>query len=153
MLYHISIRSNQVKMSFQEKSIWISLILTILIFGHYFYRAVRVFSSPDLPESKLIALFIGAVFTLIIIQIASQSILAFSHKKEAAQGKDERDHFIQFNSSRVSYFILAVGVWAAGISMLFHTSTMIMANIIMGFFILAETVGYAAQLIMYRRGA
>lgn len=139
-------------MSFQEKSIWISLVSTILIFGYYFTQAISVFKNPDVHKTNLIGLFVGVIFLVVIIQIISQSILALVNRKEAEKGEDERDHLIKLKATRMSYFILVFGVWVTGISMLILPSPLVMANIIMFFFILSEIAGFTSQLLHYRRG-
>jgi len=140
------------KMSFQEKSIWISLISTILIFGYYFTQAISVFNNPDVHNTNLIGLFIGIIILVVIIQIASQTIVAIVHRKEVEKGEDERDNLIKLKATRISYFILVFGIWITVISLLIFQSTLVMANIIMFFFILSEIVGFTSQLFYYRRG-
>ncbi len=138
--------------SFQEKSIWISLIVTLLIFGYYFIQSVIVLKNPLSDSSELIGLFIGTIILTVIIQVVLQIILAITNKKEAVQGKDERDNLIKLKAFRISYFILVIGVWVTGMSMLILASPFIMANVIMFFFILSEVAGFVTQLFYYRRG-
>ena len=140
------------KMSFQEKSIWISLGLTLLIFGSYFSTAFTVFQDPEVSNSTLTGLFIGAIILVVIIQIVLQSALAIAHRKEAGIGNDERDNLIELKATRISHFILVFGVWATGLAMFLLLSPVVMANIIMFFFILSEIVSYCMRLIYYRRG-
>jgi hypothetical protein len=140
------------KLSFQEKSIWISLVTTILIFGFYFTQAIRAFDSPDVHGTYLIGLFIGIIILVVIVQIVLQSVLAIAHRKAAEAGTDERDNLIELRATRISYFVLVFGVWATCTSMLIHRSPLVMANTILFFFILSETVGFTSQLFYYRRG-
>ena len=140
------------KLSFKEKSIWISLIITILLFGIYFTLAFTVFTNPYDPSTNLIGLFVTVITVYIIIQIILQAAIALVHKKEAESGADERDHLIELKATRISYFILACGVWIAGTGMVILTSQLLMAHIIILFFILAEVVGFSTQLFYYRRG-
>ena len=139
-------------MSYQEKSIWISLISTILIFGYYFTKAISVFNNQDIHNNNLIGLFIGIIIAVIIIQIIAQSTIALANRKDAERGADERDTLIKWKATGLSYYILAAGVWVTLISMLKFESTLVIANIIVFFFILSEIVGFAAQLLYYRRG-
>jgi len=138
--------------SYQEKSIWISLVTTILIFGFYFTQAVRVFNNPDLSNTILTGFFLGAIVLVVAIQIVLQTILAIANRKVAEKAGDERDSLIELKATRISYFILVFGVWVAGSSMFISPSPVVMANIIMFFFILSEVVGFTAQLLYYRRG-
>ena len=137
--------------SFQEKSIWISLVITILLFGLYFVMAFIVFTNPYDPNTNLVGLFIGVIILYVIFQIVLHSLVAIVHKKEADKSLDERDNLIELKATRISYFILVLGVWVTGTSML-PGSSLMMAHIIMFFFVLAEIVGFLIQLFYYRRG-
>jgi hypothetical protein len=139
-------------LSYKEKSIWASLISTIIVFGYYFFFAIKVFNNPEIENMMLVGLFIGAVVFIILIQIFSQIVIAIANRKEAEKGEDERDNLIELKTTRVSYFILVLGVWITAFSILVISSPIILVNLIMFFFILAEIVGYSLQLIYYRRG-
>jgi len=139
-------------MSFQEKSTWVSLGITLLIFGAYFTFAFGVFSDAETPAGVLIPVFIATVVATTIIQAFLHTILGIAFNKEAEKGADERDHLIELRATRISYFILVFGVFATGVSMLLTASPIMMANIILFFFILAEVVGFSIQLFYYRRG-
>jgi hypothetical protein len=140
------------KTSYEEKSIWINLVTTLLIFGGYFFLAFQVFSSAVVPDFLLIGLFVVTIVLYTIVQIILQSVLAVAHVKEAEAGGDERDNLIELKATRISYFILVFGIWVAGFSMFQFNSALVMANIIMFFFILAESVAYVLQLRYHRRG-
>lgn len=139
-------------MSWQEKSIWFSLISTILVFGLYFSQAFQMVKHTEIPNAAFIVLFVITIVVVVILQIAGQTILAIFHRKDAERGEDERDKLIELRATRISYFILVLGVWMTGMSMVFGSTPVMMANIIMFFFILSEVVCFVAQLIYYRRG-
>lgn len=139
-------------MSFHEKSIWITLIVTLAVFGFYFAQAITVFTNPELPDENLIGLFIVVVVFVIILQIILQSILAIIHRKEAEKDGDERDKLIELKATQTSYFVLVFGIWTTCISILAIHSPLIIANMILFFFIAAETIGYIKQIYHYRRG-
>ena len=82
-------------LSLQEKSLWISLVLTLLIFGYYFSHAVRTIRNPDVDDMILVGFIIGVIVLSIIIQIILQSVLAIAHRKEVEDGGDERDNLSQ----------------------------------------------------------
>lgn len=141
-------------MSFKEKSIWISLIITVLIFGFYFVFTFTTIKniSPEEAAGTIAGIFIGVIILTIVMEIFLHSILAIAFRKEAKQGEDERDKLIELKGSHFSYIILAVGVWITGISLLFGSTPIMTANILLLFFIMAEIVGFAVQLYFYRRG-
>ena len=140
-------------LSYPEKSIWASLISTIIIFGVYFTMAFKVINDPTIPDITLIFFFIGAVGTIIIVQIILQSILAIINRKAADAGHDERDKAIGMRSTQYAYYILIFGIWASVAAMLLNFSTVLLINLIMLSFIVAEVVSYVGTLIIYRRGS
>jgi len=139
-------------LSFREKSLWISLVVTLSIFGFYYLRAFSVFSNAAIPNESLMGLFIGVIVLTIVVQVVLQSVLAIANRKEAASAGDERETLIELKATRLAYFILAGGVWIAGVSIFVLPSALITANIVLFFFILAEIVGFSARLFFYRRG-
>jgi amino acid transporter len=139
-------------MSFHEKSIWVTLIITLAVFGFYFTQAAIVFINPELPDEMLIGLFIAVIVFVIILQIILQSIIAIIHRKEAEKNGDERDKLIELKATQTSYFVLVFGILTTCISILIIRSPLIIANLMLFFFIAAETTGYIKQLYHYRRG-
>ena len=139
-------------MSFREKSIWVSLVATILIFGYYFANVFSYFTSFDVNNRELVGLFIGVVVLMVIVEVVLHIILAIAFKKETMEAEDERDNLIRLKATKVSYFVLVFGIWMMAISLLLSASPVAMANIIIFFFILAEIAGFSTQLFYYRKG-
>ena len=139
-------------MSFQEKGIWVSLISTLLLFGYYFSKAIGIYNNPEVDDYSLIALFIGIVTLIVVIQIVLQSVIAIVNRREAEKGKDERDKLIELKVTKISYYVLVFGVWITLFSMMFNSSLIMMANVIMFFFVLSQIIGFSLQLFYYRRG-
>ena len=139
-------------LNYHEKSIWASLVSTVIIFGVYFTMAFKVMNDPNIPDITLIFFFIGAVITIVIVQIILQTILAIMNRKVAEGGHDERDKAIEMRSTQYSYYILIFGIWASVAAMLINFSTLLLINLIMLTFIVAEVVSYITTLIHYRRG-
>ncbi len=139
-------------MSFREKSIWISLAATVLIFGYYFANAFSALTSFNADNRGLIGLFIGVVVLMIIVEVVLNIILAIASRNQAAEAEDERDNLIRLKCIRISYLVLVFGVWTVAMSLLLSASPVAMANIIIFFFILAEIVGFSTQLLYYSKG-
>ena len=149
-------------LSFQEKSIIGSLLITILLFGWYFLQVFKVLTG-DSSESAAALPFvlIGVVVAVIIVEVVYHVIIALASK---AEDEDERDALIEAKATRISYFVLVTGC----ITIIGHTilnaylepditdriliNPIMTANYILLSFILAEIVGFAMQLYYYRRG-
>lgn len=141
-------------LSYKEKSLWVSLLTVLYVFGHYFTHAYQVLKSPQVEDSATIRMFIWAIAILVIIHAICHGILASMFKKESEQKDDERDKLIELKATRVSYFILVFGVWVAGLNsiLLDSISLIFTLHILLFFLVLAEIVGFALQLVYYRRG-
>ena len=138
--------------SFKEKSLWTSLIITIVIFGYYFSRVFSALNQPTVDTSGLITLFIGVVFAMIVLEIVSHITLTAIYKKEASDFNDERDKLIELKAIRISYYILILGVFQAVVSLLMGKAPIMSTNIILLFFVVAQIAGDITQLVYYRKG-
>ncbi|MBT4034855.1 MAG: hypothetical protein HOB84_08880 [Candidatus Marinimicrobia bacterium] len=139
-------------LSYQEKSIWASLIITSIMFIYYFSRVLGVIENPDLPESSLISVFIGVITVTIFAQIVIQSIMAIIYSDEVKDGGDERESLIRLKATSISHYVLISGVWIACMSFYLNPSALMLMNVFIVFFVVSEIVGFVAQLIYYQRG-
>jgi len=140
-------------MTYKERTIWISLIAVVMIFGNYFFYAYKILL--DLDESNdpsLIGIAIPAFILFIVIHIVTQIILVIFNRKQAT---DERDRLIDLKASSTAYTVLVIGVtmgvYGAFASSQFE-SPLFVAHHFAFSFILAETGRYITQVWHYRRG-
>lgn len=149
-------------MSFQEKSILGSLVITLCLFGAYFIQVFKVFTADSSGAVAVLPFtLIGIVVAVVVVEVIYHIAIALASRDE---GEDERDRLIEAKATRFSYYILATGsITAAGYMLisafLDHSAgdssfqTLIAAaNMIIFSFILSEVVGFALQLYYYRRG-
>jgi hypothetical protein len=145
-------RNTILNTSYHEKSLWVSLVSTIVIFGYYFLRAFGVLGAQDSGRLSLIFTFISVVILLILIQILSQIYLAITDRKAVETGLDERDRSIDRRTTSTSYYILVIGIWISVGSQVLENDQTLLINLLMLSFVVAEVVSYIRKLIMYRRG-
>lgn len=119
--------------SYQEKSIWGSLIATLLVYGRYYALGAR-------------GGLVGTVIALIIIEIICQIVISVANKPEP---KDERDRLIAAKAYRVAYTILVAGVLTI---LLISEAITPTANIIFAALVLADVGKSVTRLYYYRRG-
>lgn len=149
-------------MSFQEKSILGSLIITTCLFGAYFLQVFKVFTADSSGAVATMPFtLIGIVVAVVVVEVIYHIVIALVSRDE---GEDERDRLIEANATRFSYYILATGsITAVGYMLISgfignaepgdSLQTLIAAaSMIIFSFILAEVVGFAMQLYYYRRG-
>ena len=146
-------------LSYQEKSIWGSMLATVMVFGWYF-ATTPVFRTEGLTRSGRLGHLASAVVLLVIIQIVYQAAVALKWK---AEKKDERDIQIEGKAFRNAYFLLATGALAAMPAVVivgeFHQqgephliSSYLAIDILLFFLVAAEIAKSATQLFNYRRG-
>jgi len=135
--------------SFQEKSIWISLVTISLIFGYYFVRIFKMASQDEINVIKNTVLFISVIVMVIIVEVVFHIVLALRTRPET---KDERDRLIELKATRNAYFLLVFGIFLSIGSIAASVPPFIMVHIIMFFFIISEIAKFLTQLFYYRRG-
>lgn len=148
-------------LSFQEKSIWVSVVTIVVVFAYYF---ASLFGAPEvMTPIETVVRFIGAVAILVIIEIVLHVLIAVMDVKGAeAHGEvDERDRLVVNKASRNAYFVLCISVFAlighfiASEMMNYagpDVTPIMSANLLLLAIVLAEIVNFSSQLFYYRRG-
>lgn len=139
-------------MTHHEKTIWVSLVSTVIIFGTYFFQAFSIMNDPERPDQTLIMYFIIAVVIAVAIQITTQIFFALTDRKAAEAGMDERDKCIDLKTNRISYYVLVFGIWIGVGTQALESNATLLINILMLSFVVAELVTYISKLVIYRRG-
>lgn len=144
-------------MSFRERSAWISLIITPLIWGAYFWKI-----WPDVIDDRALSpstagLFVGTVILLVIVQIVLAIILAIVsavlRQRSEEQPMDERDQLIDLKAIRVAFYALTALLIGVSSLWIFGMSPLVMANGILAAMVVAETLRAARVVFSYRWGA
>jgi uncharacterized membrane protein YciS (DUF1049 family) len=148
-------------LSFQEKSVFGSLGITILLFGSYFIEVMQALTS-DSPNSldNLPSTLVGYIIAIVIVEAIYHIAIAMGSKNEE---EDERDKLISARATQISYYVLAAGsIGIVGHILIlvtigesfskFQLHPIYLANLIFFAFIISEVVGFAMQLYYYRRG-
>lgn len=117
--------------TYQEKSIWGSLIATLIVYGRYF--------TSGSPGG-----LVGTIVALVIIQIIAQTVIAVASKPEP---KDERDRLIDARAYRAGYLLLVIGIiLCMNIAVSPTVNALLMALVV------SEVGKSITQLYYYRRG-
>ena len=148
--------------SFKQKSVTASLVVTVLIFGWYFYH---VFSNLTLTLNEQLNAsdLIMVIILITVLQVIIQSFIAIRNRNER---EDERDKLIEIVSRRNGYWTLCIGVWFILVHLviegsgtwfnfyhnLIFTSPTYLAHLLLLFFVLAEVISFITQLYYYHKG-
>lgn len=139
-------------MSFQEKSLWVSLVGLVLAFGGYFYSAFATMLSTPAAKDVLphhAGLFIAATLVLVVILVAGHVVIALLDRRTDA---DERDRSIEQRGGMYGSYVLATGVFLALCTAPVTQGNAVMAHVLLGSWVLAQGVEIVSQLVIYRRG-
>lgn len=140
-------------LTFREKSYWASLIIMSAVWFNYFVRVQPVLVDGSISREDSIGLFIGAVVTLVILEIVVHIGLAVTNPKTADQASDERDKAISSKAGNIAGWILSICVvMIGGLAMFRDASSVLIANLLLLALVLTQCVDYALALFYYRRG-
>lgn len=147
-------------MSFQEKSIWGSLVAILAVFGYFFATLGPNGLQFEFTAVAIVRL-VGAVVVLVVVEIVYHVLIAV---KSGPVLEDERDQQIESRSYRNAYLLLASGVFlvmftavagsALGRSLpgLLSGTPLAVAHLLLLVLVFAEAAKFLTQLYFYRRG-
>jgi hypothetical protein len=147
--------SQAVPMSYREKSAWVTLVVSLVVYGLYFGGTVYVGPDPQLGAS--LGLFFGTVFALVVGMIVVHIVIAITTPQER---KDERDAAVELLSYRNAYWALvwspwftlpAALSWAAASSRTAVGPFVLVGHALFLCLVLSEVTKLATQVVMYRR--
>ena len=140
-------------LTFREKSLWLLLLSLLVANGMYFASVLPTRLSNVAPTH--VAMFVGMLILLVIVQVAGQAILAIANRRELAGPiqSDERDALIKLKSSRLASYVLATGVFCSLCVALLVPGNFAFVHVLLAFWVLAQAVEISLQLVLYHQGA
>ena len=135
--------------SFEEKSVWIQLLSTLVVLGSYFAVAARLMSSGVTVLAAFVPLFVVSVALLVVVLVVGHIVVAIASRPE---GRDERDRLIAWRAESNSSWILATGVLAAITALVASVEAIWVAHLLLLSMLLSEVARFCFQLFYYRRG-
>ncbi len=128
------------KLSYQEKSVYVNLVILLGIFGGYLGYAINLRSPIRLG---------GVLLFLILLQIVGNAILAATSRRRLV---DERDRNIRARGRQVGYVVLLIFIWTSFgyLQSQSMVSSLIVSNLLVVALAVAELAGLVTQLIFYR---
>lgn len=140
-------------MTFEEKSTWVSLGILLFVFSGYFSQVYDGLMTETLNKTDVAGLFIGAVATIIVLQIVLHIVIAIFNVRDADQPKDERDKLFAMKAGNISGLVLGVGVlMIAAQTILSDLSALWVANLLLFIVLVSQVVSDVLRLFYYRRG-
>ncbi|MGB2741947.1 MAG: hypothetical protein WBC60_15510 [Cognaticolwellia sp.] len=151
-------------MSYKERSIWVSLAITLYIWFNYFSTLYWSAQQNNLTVDAMQSALLNVVFMTIVLEILHHVVIAIIDHKNANYDEDERDKQISLIGSQNAYYILSFTTIAAVLHLLFPVMTQalvvmlnlpneyIIINIIIFGALAAEITKFSTQVFYYRRG-
>ena len=149
-------------MSYQEKSVTVSLVSYLLVLGYYLTRILHMFKDGGLVSSQLFGLWVSVIVATILVNILgnilANIVLSIVHAIRTRTGEveryiaDERDRLIDLKGGKIAYITFSVGVFLSMLAFALGQPALVMFGLIIFFSISAEIVGSISQIILYRRG-
>ncbi len=144
-------------LSFQEKSIWGTLVITVSAYAYYCLRLLG--GTDGRPVEEIGSLLVGVLTAIVVAEIIYHVAIAIPVAKDALELQgDERGKLIQFRAQswggEVLGFFVVLALGHILIQDAFYPPVNIMqvANLLIGGFVIAEIIKCTLQLILYRRG-
>lgn len=152
----IYIKNGVFYMTFHEKSAAAILVLTVVIYGSYFFSAFAGYSVEDgrslLEQAPHL---IWAVVLMIVFSIGAHIVITIASGKEDrddAGVQDERDTMILSKSGNYASSVLALGVVVAIGALILETPSFLIAHFLLAALVISEIIKNVLVLVLYRRG-
>ena len=161
MTYSPDKYENEAGLSFQEKSVIVSLLTSTVVYAVFAVLVWQRYQAGSFDPASVLVFWGRALLILIgvqiLFQVVAQILLAISHaivtrEEEDPSFEDERDKLIELKSTRNQFVVFGVGFLLATAALAFGHSVTVMFVILIAFLIIAELFGGVSKLVYYRRG-
>jgi len=149
-------------MSYQEKSIAVSLVSHLLIGVYYLANLFQMQQAGGLVSTRIFSLWAVVIVAIIVVNIVSNILthilsniihaIKTGREEEERYIEDERDHLIGLKGDKVSHIAFSIGVLIAMLTFAFGQPPLVMFSLLILSSILAEIIGDLSQLYLYRKG-
>jgi Ca2+/Na+ antiporter len=137
-------------MSFRERSLWVTFVLLLGLYGVYFLRIAAQVLDAGRPAEQSVASLAGWLMVLVVFEVIIHIVLAIRSPREARAPADERERQIELLATRRAYFVLLVGAFLTFGALVAGADAGIAVHGVLLSIWLAELVRYGGQLVLYR---
>ncbi len=148
-------------MSYQEKSIFVNLFSSIVVFGIYGYFMLQMYQEGQfvgeegaqlIGKSVLWLMGAGIVFHIIAHILFNIIYAIVKQESNPSFVVDERDRLIELRSLRVAYYLLGAGFVGAMVALATGQGVFVAFNILIVSLPVSGLAESLTQLFLYRRG-
>lgn len=137
-------------MTFKDRLHLAAVIITLLVFGHYLYKAYAIVVQPEATLTAITGLMIGTVVIFIVLIVAMAIVQGVVGYKEAAQLEDERDRLMALLAN--GHYVLLLGLIGVFAGLYLGATVLQLANIVLLAWVVAECVKSIFVIIYARVG-
>jgi hypothetical protein len=161
MTYSADKYENEAGLSFQEKSVIVSLLTSTVVYAVFAVLVWQRYRAGSFDTDSVLVFWGRALLILIglqiIFQVVAQILLAIFHtivtgEEEDPSFEDERDKLIELKATRNQFVMFGAGVLLATAALAFGLSVTVMFVTLIAFLIIAELFSSVSKLVYYRRG-
>lgn len=135
--------------SFEEKSVWVTLLSMLVAFGFYLFVASQMLQEEVTSATPYLPILGISVVILVGVLTIGHIAVAVVNRPE---GRDERDRLIAWKAENYSSWVLGLGVIAAIFGLTVSLESAWIANGLLVFMYLSEVLKHILQIYYYRRG-
>ncbi len=139
-------------MPFREKSAWISATTLVIAYMAYVALLARELMQGRGSGWWFIQPLILFVAALTVLQVALHVLVAARAPDDARAPRDERERAIAWRGTTVGYYVLICAMVATMASVYLGVGAFYLINGMFAALVVAETVKWGAQILMFRRG-
>ena len=161
MTYPADKHENEAGLSFQEKSVIVSLLTSTVVYGVFAALVWQRYRAGSFDTDSVLVFWGRSLLILIglqiVFQVVAQILLAIfnaivTREEEDPSFEDERDKLIELKSTRNQFVVFGVGFLLAMVALALGRSVTVMFVILIAFLIIAEIASGVSMLVYYRRG-
>ena len=138
-------------MPFREKSAWITLVTTIIVYGGYFLLVTPRLLAGGAGPSDFIGALSAAILLIIILHIVLTIIASIIDPIGAHEPRDERERMIQLRADSAGFYTLQVGAFCAIVTVFWWRDAAMTANVVFLAMTLAEIARAGRSIIAFRQ--
>jgi len=149
-------------MSYQEKTIAVSLVNYLLILGFYLIRVFQMIQGGGFNSTNVFRLWgiviVLAIVVTILATILTHTVSGIIHAAKTKEKttikdiQDERDRLIDLRGTKIAYFASSIGVFLSMLTFALGQRSLIMFSMLIFFGVVAQIFGNISRLYLYRRG-
>jgi C4-dicarboxylate transporter len=139
------------EMSFAEKNTWLSIAITLISYGIYWWVILGQAQGMPITEVAYAGAMLASFGAVIVTSIVSHIVVAMLSPKEADK-QDQRDRDINRYGDAIGYYVLSLAILVVLILTMTKVAPFWIANAIHFACILSSLWSSTVKIVAYRRG-